>query len=157
VLTLTRNYRRIIWILFIVDYWISTITLGKRARRLVFCQQLNEQGDKVKKKLMWRKNKLILKTKIFLGALVLLIVVYISTISYAVLNDDSDEPLAGQMSFFDPFTLRTIEPVSENTSGLPVSGSVITLPPIRIPIRPAIRSPFRPSWALDRQVRAGKP
>ncbi|MFC1795396.1 hypothetical protein ACFL3Q_17645 [Planctomycetota bacterium] len=100
---------------------------------------------------------MIFRTKIFLGALVLLIVVYISTISYAVLDDDSDEPLTGQMSFFDPFTLRTIEPVEENISGLPVSGSVITLPPIRIPIRPAIRSPFRPPWIWDRQVRASKP
>jgi len=110
----------------------------------------------VKKKLMWRKNKLILKTKIFLGALVLLVVVYISTISYAVLNDDSDKSLTGQMSFFDPFTLRTIKPVVENTSGLPVSGSVITLPPIRIPFRPAMRSPFRPPWASSRQIQTGK-
>jgi len=99
---------------------------------------------------------LILKTKIFLGALVLLVVVYISTISYAVLDDDSDEPLTGQMSFFDPFTLRTIEPVAENTSRLPVSGSVITLPPIRIPFRPAMRSPFRPPWVSIRQIRPGK-
>ncbi len=100
---------------------------------------------------------MILRTKIFLGALFLLVVVYISIVSYAVLENDSDEPLTGQMSFFDPFTLRTIDPVAENTSGLPVSGSVITLPPIRIPIRPAMRSPFRPPWASDRQVRASKP
>ncbi len=97
------------------------------------------------------------RTKIFIGSLVLLIAVYISTISYAVLDDDSDEPLTGQMSIFDPFTLRTIEPIEEDTSRLPVSGSVITLPPIRIPIRPAMRSPFRPSWVWDRQVRVGKP
>jgi hypothetical protein len=100
---------------------------------------------------------LILRTKIFLGALVLLIVVYISTISYAVSNDDSDELLTGRMSFFDPFTLRTVTPVAEHMSEMPISGSVITLPPIRIPIRPAIRSPFRPPWASDRKVRAGKP
>ena len=106
---------------------------------------------------MYRENKLILKTKIFLGALVLLVVVYISSISYAVLDDDSDEPLTMQMSFFDPFTLRTIELVAENTSGLPVSGGVITLPPIRIPARPVIRSPFRPPWVSNRQIRAGKP
>ena len=99
---------------------------------------------------------MILKTKIFLGVLVLLVVVYISTISYAVLDDDLDEPLTGQMSFFDPFTLRAIEPVVENTSGLPVSGSMITLPPIRIPFRPAMRSPFRPPWTSNRQIRADK-
>jgi hypothetical protein len=98
-----------------------------------------------------------LRIKIFLGALVLLIVVYISTISYAVLNDDSDVLLARRMSFFDPFTLKTVAPVAENISEMPISGSMITLPPIRIPIRPAIRNPFRPPWASDRQVRAGKP
>ena len=97
-----------------------------------------------------------LKAKIFLGAVVLLVVVYISTVSYTVLGSDSDKPVTGQMDFFDPFTLRTIEPVAENTSGLPVSGSVITLPPIRIPVRPAIRSPFRPPWASSRQIRTGK-
>ena len=107
--------------------------------------------------MMLRKNKLILRTKIFLGALVLLVVVYNSTVSNAVLENDSDELLTGQMSFFDPFTLRTIEPVAENISEMPISGSVVTLPPIRIPIRPAMRSPFRPPWASDRQVRAGKP
>ncbi len=95
---------------------------------------------------------MILKTKIFLGALVLLIVVYISTISYAVLDNDSDEPLTGQMSFFDPFTLRTIEPVAEKISEMPM----ITLPPIRIPVRPAMRSPFRPLWASDLQIETGK-
>jgi hypothetical protein len=99
---------------------------------------------------------LILKNKILLGALVLLVFVYISTTSYAILDDDSDEQLTGQTSFFDPFTLRTIEPVAENTSGLPVSGSVITLPPVRIPFRPVIRSPFRPPWASDQQIRPGK-
>ena len=95
--------------------------------------------------------------KIFLGALVLLVSVYISTISYALLENDSAEPLIEQMDFFDPFTLRTVTPVAENISEMPISGSVITLPPIRIPIRPAIRSPFRPPWVWDRQVRAGKP
>lgn len=99
---------------------------------------------------------MILKTKIFLGALVLLVVVYISSVSYAVLDDDSDEPFTRQMSFFDPFTLRTIGLVTDNTSGLPVSGGVITLPPIRIPVRPAMRSPFRPARASIRQVQAGK-
>ena len=90
-----------------------------------------------------------LKVKIFVGALVLLVSVYISTISYALLNNDSDELLTEQMDFFDPFTLRTVAPVAENISEMPISGSVITLPPIRIPIRPAMRSPFRPPWASD--------
>ena len=52
VLTLTKINRRIIWILSIVDYRISTIVLRKKERILVFCQHLNERGDKVKKKLM---------------------------------------------------------------------------------------------------------
>jgi hypothetical protein len=93
---------------------------------------------------------LIFKTEIFFGVLVLAVVVFVTTMSYAVLDDDSDEQFTWQVSFFDPFTLRTIEPVAENTSGLSVSGSMIKLAPIRIPFRPVMRSPFRPSLAWSR-------
>ncbi len=98
-----------------------------------------------------------LTAKILLGALVLLVVVYISTVSYTVLGSDSDKPTTGQMDIFDPITPRTIELVPENISEMPLSGSVITLPPIRIPVRPAIRSPFRPPLVSGRQVRVAKP
>ena len=93
---------------------------------------------------------MILKSQIFFGVLVLVVVVYISTMSYAILDDGSDEQPTRQMSFFDPFALRTIEPVTDSTSGLPVSGSEIILPPIRVPFRPVVRSPFRPPLASGR-------
>jgi hypothetical protein len=89
------------------------------------------------------------KTKILLGAFVLVVVVYISTVSYTVLGSDSDKPVTGQMDIYDPITLRTIGPAAGNVSEIPLSGSVIILPSIRIPVRPAMRSPFRPLWASD--------
>jgi hypothetical protein len=102
------------------------------------------------------EKKLSFNAKILLGALVLVVVVYISTVSYTVLGSDSDKPVAGQMDIFNPITLRTIGPVAGNISEMPLSGNVITLPSIRIPVRPAMRSPFQPLWASDRQTGTGK-
>ena len=102
------------------------------------------------------ENELSFKAKILLVALVLVVVIYISTVSYTVLGSDSDKSVTGQMDIFDPVTLRTIGPVAGNISEMPLSGSVMTLPPIRIPVRPAMRSPFRPLWSSDRQTGADK-
>jgi len=102
------------------------------------------------------ENELSFKAKILLGALVLVVVVYISTVSYTVLGSDSDKPVTGQRDIFDPITLRTIGPVAGNVSEMPLSGNVMTLPSIRIPVRPAMRSPFQPLWASDRQTGTGK-
>ena len=102
------------------------------------------------------ENKLILKAKIFLGALFLLVVVYISAVSYTVLGSDSDQPVTGQRDIFDPVTLRTIGPVTGNISETALSGTIVTLPSIQIPIRPAMRSPFRPLWVSDRQAGIGE-
>jgi hypothetical protein len=102
------------------------------------------------------ENKLSFKAKIFFGALVLVIVVYISTVSYTVLGSDSDKRVTGQMDIFDPITLRTVEPVAGSISEMSLTESAMTLPSIRIPVRPAIRSPFRPLWASDLQTGIGK-
>ena len=96
------------------------------------------------------------RAKIFLAALVLVVVVYISTVSYTVLGSDSDKPITGQRDIFDPVTLRTICPAGENVSEMSLSGNVIILPSIRIPVRPAIRSPYRPLWISDQQIEAVK-
>ena len=95
------------------------------------------------------ENKLGFKAKIIFGALALVIVTYISTVSYTVLGSDSDKPVTGQMDIYDPITLRTTGPSAGNVSETSLSGSVITLPSIRIPVRPAMRRPFRPLWASD--------
>ncbi len=89
-----------------------------------------------------------LRAKILLIALVLLVVAYISAISYTVMGSDFDKQVTGQTDFYDPVTLRTIEPVAENISDMPMK----TLPPIRIPVRPTMRSPFRPLWASGQQI-----
>ena len=100
------------------------------------------------------ENELSFKAKMLFGALVLVVVVYISTVSYTVLGSDSDKPVTSQR--VDPVTLRTISPVIDNVSGTPLSDSIVTLPSIRIPVRPAMRSPFQPNWASDRQAGSGK-
>lgn len=94
------------------------------------------------------------KAKMLLAALVLVIVVYISTVSYTVLGSYSDKPIAGQRDIFDPVTLRTIGPVESSVSEMPLSGDVMILPSIRIPVRLAIRSPYRPLWFSDQQIEA---
>jgi len=98
-----------------------------------------------------KEVKLSFKAKILLAALVLVVVVYISTVSYTVLGSDSGKPITGQKEIVDPVTLRTIGPVDGNISEKPLSGNLMVLPSIRIPARPTIRSPFRPSWDLERQ------
>ena len=107
-------------------------------------------------KLIYEEEELGFKAKILLGALVLVVVVYISTVSYTVLGSDSDKPVTRQRDIFDPITLRTIGPIAGSITEMPLSGSVVTLPPIRIPVRPATRSPFRPLWASDRQTGTDK-
>ena len=102
------------------------------------------------------KNKLSFRAKILFGALVSVVVVYISTVSYTVLGSDSDKRITGQMDILDPIIIRTIEPVAGNNSEVSLPESVMTLPSIRIPVRPAIRSPFRPLWASDLQTGIGK-
>ena len=96
-----------------------------------------------------REFELSFKAKILLAALVLVVVGYISTVSYTVLGSDSGKPIAGQSDIFDPVTLRTISPVGGSVSEMPLSGNVMILPSIRIPVRPAIRSPYRPLWISD--------
>ena len=96
------------------------------------------------------------KAKILLSALILVVIVYISTVSYTVLGSDSDKPVTGQKDIFDPVTLRTIRPVTGSISEMSLSGSMMTLPSIRIPVRPSMRSPYQPLWAADRQTGADK-
>jgi hypothetical protein len=103
-----------------------------------------------------KEVELSFKAKILLAALVLVVIVYISTVSYTVLGSDSDKPITGQRDIFDPVTLRTIGPVGGSVSELSLSGNVMILPSIRIPVRPAIRSPYRPLWISDQQIEAVK-
>ncbi len=78
------------------------------------------------------------KIAILLVALVLT-ALGVSKVVYA----QSDDMLQDERGIFDPFTLNTIV-ISVTEADLDAAPSVATRPPIRIPIRPALRSYFRP-------------
>jgi len=78
-----------------------------------------------------------------------------SPISQAVettdnMNNQTDELVFSKNSFFDPFTLTgAYAPQGDSSTVIP-SGletqSPVRRPPTWIPDRPAVRSPFQPSW-----------
>jgi len=78
-----------------------------------------------------------------------------SPISQAVgttdnMNSQTDELVVSQNSFFDPFTLTGAYVPQGDSSAVIPSGLEtqfpVRRPPTRIPDRPAVRSPFQPSW-----------
>ena len=93
-----------------------------------------------------KKTRLNLKAEILLGALALAVLAGLGTVAFAAAGPNPVVPLSGQtgqLSIFDPFSLTRLY------LDVPASGpGTVTLevPPIRIPYRPAIRSPFRPPW-----------
>ena len=95
-----------------------------------------------------KKSKLSLYSMIVLGTLALVVIAALSSAAYAALDntDNENKPLSGQMVLFDPFTLRTITPVAETSSGTVILSSDIPQPQIWIPSRPPLRSPYRPPW-----------
>jgi len=103
---------------------------------------------------MWvrnKKSKFSLKSKILLGALTLVVMVGLGTAVRAASDnaDNENALLFGQMSFFDPFTLRsTGVSVTQSESESNVGSAVLLGDPVRIPFRPALRSPFRPPLVL---------
>jgi hypothetical protein len=64
----------------------------------------------------------------------------VSKVVYAQSND----MLQDDRGIFDPFTLNTIVISVTEVNSDAVVQSVVTRPPIRIPVRPALRSYFRP-------------
>jgi len=109
---------------------------------------------------MWmrnKKSKVSLNSKVLLGALALVVIVGLGSAAYAASDNKSDKLLSGQMSTFDPFTLKSTRVTvtrsgSENESdpGLDIllAEMKYVSPAIRIPYRPALRSPFRPLLIL---------
>ncbi len=80
------------------------------------------------------------KLAILLIALALTALMGVSKVAYA----QSNNALQDERGIFDPFTLNTIIISVTETSPDAVVSSVVTRPPIRIPVRPALRSYFRP-------------
>ena len=103
-----------------------------------------------------------LRSQVLLGALALAVMVGLSTGVYAAsANQSADNSLSGQTSIFDPFNLTKTTPTTLRTPFRPVLASnlvdlqpfiilggmtnlTFTMPTVRIPIRPVLRSAFCP-------------
>ena len=108
-----------------------------------------KQGGRDMKDLWLRSNKSKFNPefKIMLEVLALMVVVALCIAGHAA-SDNSDNTdnnaISSQEGLFDPFTLSTIVPVTESSSGTVILGGPTTRPTIWIPFRPPVRSPFRP-------------
>ena len=94
-------------------------------------------------KCMERKGKyekIRLKLGIVIVALTLAVIAGFGTVAYAASGDSTQ--LDDENGVFNPFTLNVIE-VSSNSGSTAVVSSVAR-PAIRIPVRPVLRSCFRP-------------
>jgi len=105
------------------------------------------------------KGKLNLKSKVLLGALALAVIAGFGTGVYAALATSADKSLSGQTGIFDPFTLQSthlsvtqsVSRSERDSDMVPVIllGEITNVPDeIRIPFRPALRTPFRPPLVL---------
>jgi len=102
-----------------------------------------------------------LRSKVLLGALALAVMVGLGTGVYAAsANKSADKSLSGQTSIFDPFNLTKTMPTTLRTPFRPVPASNLgdtqpmilltnltkTMPTVRIPVRPVLRSSFKPGF-----------
>ncbi len=102
------------------------------------------------------KSKVGIMSKIWSGAVVLAVVVWLGAVAHAGAASSStinDKLLLDELSLFNPFTLQSTDiKTAESGNGTEAdSGPIVLLgagptsrPPIRIPYRPPLRSPFRP-------------
>lgn len=100
-----------------------------------------------------KKSKFNPEFKIMLEVLALMVVVALCIAEHVAMDnsDDTDNnAISSQEGLFDPFTLSTIVPVKESSSGTVILGSPTTRPAIWIPLRPPVRSPFRPPWVTGK-------
>ena len=109
-----------------------------------------------------KKSRLSLKSKILLGGLALAVIVALGAATQAASGntDNENKPLFGQMSYFDPFALRTISLPAESNSAVRILSVGTSRPAIRaplpqplnfswvpivwVPLRPPVRTPVRP-------------
>ena len=112
-----------------------------------------------------KKSKLSLKSKILLGGLALVVIAGLGAATQAALEntDNRNEQLFGQMSFFDPFMLRTITLPAGSSSAVHIFSGAISRsrpairtplpqlssgdwePVVWVPIRPDVRTPVKPA------------
>ena len=93
-----------------------------------------------------KKSKLSLYSKILLGTLPLAVIVGLGGAAYAASDNTNNNTTFSRGSLFNPFTLGTITPVTGSSLSPVILSGPATRPPIWIPYRPALRTPFRPPW-----------
>lgn len=83
-----------------------------------------------------KNSKLSLESKILLAGLALLVIVGLGAATRAALKntDNENKSISGQMSFFDPFALRTITLAAGSGSAVRISSGSRSRPAIRTPL-----------------------
>jgi len=89
-----------------------------------------------------RDEKISFKLEIVIVALALAVITGFGTVAYAASGNNPSTQLEDERGIFNPFTLNVIQ-VSSNSGSAAVISSVVR-PEIRIPVRPVLRSFFRP-------------
>jgi len=96
-----------------------------------------------------KHNKFGLISKLLLGALALAVMVGLGIVVQGARENGDKEPdslLSRQTVLFNPFAPETGSLETKSSSGTNTFGAVKTRPAIWVPLRPPVRSPFRPSW-----------
>ena len=98
-----------------------------------------------------KRSRLSTKCTVLLAVVAVAILTGLGATAYAQDGNTTSKILPSERTgLFDPFTLSVIVP-AESGSGSPGSGSAVPLtvrPSIRIPVRPAFRTSFRPPLSL---------
>jgi flagellar basal body-associated protein FliL len=103
-----------------------------------------KKGETMKDIMMKNKaEKLCLISKIWMTALVLVVLMVFTSQGYAASTEKSKEDQSKEITLFDPFALKTYKQ-TENKKNLGID-KPLRNSQIRIPFRPGTRSPFRPT------------
>ena len=115
-----------------------------------------------------RKERSCFKARMLMAALAIVLIIGLAATTYTASGAERDRQPSGQMKYFDPFELTTIDvdvPGSTTIAGIanppetessPLGTEASSVPadtnglhsrsPIKIPCRYRCRSPFKPPW-----------
>lgn len=89
-----------------------------------------------------RNEKIYFRLGITIVALALVAMMGFGTVAYAASGGNSSAQLEDERGIFNPFTLNVIKVSSDGGSNAVIAS--VARPEIRIPVRPVVRSFFRP-------------
>jgi len=119
--------------------------------------QENEQGVGDMEDGCWKKGKMNVGfgCKVMLGTLYLAVALGLGVAVHTpgsivadIPDNETHKSSLSQKCLVDPFTLKIMVPVTQDRAGtdVAISDNVIIAPSIRIPDRPALRTPVRPPF-----------